>query len=94
MNPNVYQGVFGGANCRDSLSQPLRSCDCEQGECKAGDQYVEQLRETIRYSVPKGRLAAFFAEPIQVSGCGFASWWAKVWWLLHCHGLRKSTVLR
>ena len=28
--------------------------------------YAEQLRDTIRHSVPKGKLAAFFAEPIQV----------------------------
>ena len=38
------------------------------GECKDEDLYVEQLRDTIRCSVPKGKLAAFFVEPIQVSG--------------------------
>ena len=37
------------------------------GQCQAADMYVEQLRDTIRHSVPKGRLAAFFAETIQVS---------------------------
>ena len=40
---------------------------CVAGECKAADLYAEQLEETIRYTVPKGKLAAFFAEPIQVS---------------------------
>ena len=33
----------------------------------AADSYAQQLKETISYSVPKGKLAAFFAEPIQVS---------------------------
>ena len=28
--------------------------------------YVEQLRDTIKFSVPKGKLAGFFVEPIQV----------------------------
>ena len=37
------------------------------GQCQATDMYVEQLRDTIRHSIPKGRLAAFFAETIQVS---------------------------
>ena len=36
------------------------------GQCEAANQYAEQLRDTIRHSIPKGRLAAFFAEPIQV----------------------------
>ena len=36
------------------------------GSCAAAGEYAEQLRETIRYSVPKGKLAAFFVEPIQV----------------------------
>ena len=37
------------------------------GQCEAGEHYAEQLKDTIRCTVPKGRLAAFFAEPIQVS---------------------------
>ena len=37
------------------------------GQCQAADMYVEQLRNHIQNSVPKGRLAAFCAEPIQVS---------------------------
>ena len=31
MSPDVYQGPWGGSNCRDSLAQTLRSCDCPQG---------------------------------------------------------------
>ncbi len=66
MNPDVYRGLWGGNNCRDSLSQTTRSCDCSQGNCNACDMYVEQFRDTIKFSVPKGKLAAFFVEPIQV----------------------------
>ena len=40
------------------------------GQCEAADLYIEQLKDTIRHSVPTGRLAAFFAEPIQVKVCG------------------------
>jgi len=36
------------------------------GACKAADYYADQLRDTINSSVPKGKLGAFFAEPIQV----------------------------
>lgn len=36
------------------------------GQCMAKDQYISQLRETFATSVPS-RIAAFFAEPIQVS---------------------------
>jgi len=32
----------------------------------AGDKYVDQLKDTIQFSMPKGRCGAFFAEPIQV----------------------------
>ena len=32
MNPDVYRGPWGGANCRESIAQPLRSCDCVPGE--------------------------------------------------------------
>ena len=31
MNADVYRGPWGGANCRDSLAQPLRTCNCPQG---------------------------------------------------------------
>ena len=32
MNADVYRGPWGGSNCRDSLSQTLRTCNCPQGE--------------------------------------------------------------
>ena len=37
------------------------------GQCEASEHYAEQLKDTIRCTLPKGRLAAFFAEPIQVN---------------------------
>ena len=60
MCPDVYRGLWGGT--RDSLSQTPRASDST-----ACDMYVNQLKDTITFSVPKGKLAAFFAEPIQVS---------------------------
>ncbi len=41
------------------------------GQCQASDNYAEQFRDTIKFSVPKGNMAAFFAEPIQV--CNMSS---------------------
>ena len=39
-----------------------------EGECLvAVDNYMDQLEEVVRYSLPKGgRVAGFFAESIQV----------------------------
>ncbi|XP_002126953.2 alanine--glyoxylate aminotransferase 2, mitochondrial-like [Ciona intestinalis] len=66
MNPDPYQGVWGGSKCRDSLVQTDRQCGCV-GECEAGERYLEQLREVLDYSVG-GKPAALFAEPIQGVG--------------------------
>ena len=30
--PDVYRGPWGGANCRDSIAQTQRTCDCSPGE--------------------------------------------------------------
>ena len=66
MNPDPYRGLFGGKYCRDSPVQALRDCDCEPNECKACDQYVNQLNDVLVHSTPKGgKIAAFFAESIQ-----------------------------
>lgn len=46
--------------------QPGRPCECSQGQCQACDLYVDQLEDVLRYSVPKGRVACFIAEAIQV----------------------------
>jgi len=67
MNPDVYRGPWGGSNCRDSLAQPLRECNCPAGCCQASDMYVDQLKDVLNHSCPK-RIAAFFAEPIQGVG--------------------------
>ncbi|KAL4235440.1 alanine--glyoxylate aminotransferase 2 [Mactra antiquata] len=68
INPDVFRGPWGGKHCRDSPSQTLRSCDCKEGECKAGDMYYDQLEDVLRFSMPKGRIGAFFAESIQGVG--------------------------
>ncbi len=67
MNPDPYKGLFGGAHCRDSPVQTQRQCSCEQGQCQASEGYLNQFDEIFKYSLPKdGKVAAFFAESIQV----------------------------
>ncbi|XP_026464938.1 alanine--glyoxylate aminotransferase 2, mitochondrial-like [Ctenocephalides felis] len=68
MNPDPYQGIWGGAHCRDSPVQTDRKCDCDIDHCRAGDLYYKQLKEVFKYSLPRGRVAAFFAESIQGVG--------------------------
>lgn len=46
--------------------QTLRSCDCGAGECQAGVKYADQLEDVLRFSMPKDKCGAFFAESIQV----------------------------
>uniref|UniRef100_A0A3P8WWM5 Alanine--glyoxylate aminotransferase 2, mitochondrial n=1 Tax=Cynoglossus semilaevis TaxID=244447 RepID=A0A3P8WWM5_CYNSE len=67
MCPDVFRGLWGGSHCRDSPVQTTRDCGCGQGHCMAKEQYIGQLKETLATSVP-GRIAAFFAEPIQGVG--------------------------
>lgn len=67
MNPDVYKGLWGGSQCRDSPVQTDRHCDCTEGNCQAADRYYEQLEEVFRYSLPRGKVAALFAESIQVT---------------------------
>jgi alanine-glyoxylate transaminase/(R)-3-amino-2-methylpropionate-pyruvate transaminase len=69
MNPDVYQGLWGGSHCRDSPVQTNRQCDCKPNECHACDMYYCQLEEVFKYSVPTGKLAGFFAESIQAGIC-------------------------
>ncbi|XP_043228199.1 alanine--glyoxylate aminotransferase 2, mitochondrial-like isoform X1 [Amphibalanus amphitrite] len=68
MNPDPYRGLWGGSACRDSAVQTTRHCDCQPGQCDAAQKYADQLAETLRYSCPKGRVAALFAESIQGVG--------------------------
>lgn len=56
------------------------------GHCMANEQYIGQLKETFATSVPS-RIAAFFAEPIQVL-CSVMEFWldlidctSSVWYL-------------
>ncbi|XP_035892423.1 alanine--glyoxylate aminotransferase 2, mitochondrial isoform X1 [Anopheles stephensi] len=68
MNPDPYTGIWGGKQCRDSPVQTTRICDCQEGECKASDKYYEQLEQIFKYSLPRGKVAAMFAESIQGVG--------------------------
>uniref|UniRef100_A0A023F4P8 Alanine--glyoxylate aminotransferase 2, mitochondrial n=2 Tax=Triatoma infestans TaxID=30076 RepID=A0A023F4P8_TRIIF len=68
MNPDIYKGLWGGSNCRDSPVQTDRKCDCTDGKCQAAERYYEQLEEVFRYSLPRGKVAALFAESIQGVG--------------------------
>ncbi|CAK1544867.1 unnamed protein product [Leptosia nina] len=62
MLPDPYRGIWGG--CRDSYSQVPGACSCP-GDCDTSDKYIHQLNELLENSVPRGRIAAFFAETIQ-----------------------------
>lgn len=66
-NPDVYRGLWGGANCRDSPVQTDRKCDCAEGQCLASDAYMNQLQDVIDFNCPS-KIAGFFAETIQGIG--------------------------
>ena len=66
MNPDVYQGIWGGSKCRDSPVQTTRQCNCSPTECNATEMYYKQLEEIFKYSLPTGKVAGIFAESIQV----------------------------
>ncbi|CAL8097106.1 unnamed protein product [Orchesella dallaii] len=70
MNPDVYKGLWGGSNCRDSVVQVDRkcNCDCSKGSCGAADKYIEQLDEIFTYSLPQRKVAGMFIESIQGVG--------------------------
>lgn len=67
MNADVYRGPWGGANCRDSVAQTTKDCNCAPGQCMASDMYADQLEDALRHSTGK-KVAAFFAEVIQGVG--------------------------
>ena len=48
------------------ILQTLRDCSCGPDQCQAGDRYVHEFEEVLRYSMPKGKIGGFFAESIQV----------------------------
>lgn len=66
MCPDVFKGIWGGRKCRDSPVQTQRSCECDRNHCRAADNYYEQLENIFSYSIPRGKVAGFFAESIQV----------------------------
>lgn len=67
-NPNPYNGHWGGKYCRSSPIQTDRKCDCYDGQCKASENYISDLKDVFKYSIPKGRCAGMFAESIQGVG--------------------------
>ncbi|XP_068671777.1 alanine--glyoxylate aminotransferase 2, mitochondrial-like [Montipora foliosa] len=67
MNPDVYQGPWGGAHCRNSVAQTDRPCNCSPGECMASKMYVDQLKDVLVHSTAK-KVAGFIAELIQGVG--------------------------
>ncbi|KAI7795630.1 alanine--glyoxylate aminotransferase 2, mitochondrial [Triplophysa rosa] len=67
MCPDVFRGLWGGSQCRDSPVQTIRECSCSPGHCQANDKYIDQLKEVFDTTVPR-RIAAFFGEPIQGVG--------------------------
>lgn len=68
MNPDPYQGIWGGSACRDSPVQTTRTCNCGPDDCQAGSEYYNELEQTFKYSLPRGKVAAMFAESIQGVG--------------------------
>ncbi|XP_042232693.1 alanine--glyoxylate aminotransferase 2, mitochondrial-like isoform X2 [Homarus americanus] len=67
-NPDPYNGLWGGH--RDSPVQSVRASESElvDGVCSSAEKYVRQLEEICMYSIPKKKLAGFFAESIQGVG--------------------------
>lgn len=68
MNPNIYQGIWGGKYCREGPIQINRQCSCSLTECEAKTKYLEQLHELYIHDIPQGHAAAFFAESMQGAG--------------------------
>lgn len=66
--PNPYTGKWGGQFCRTSPIQTDRKCDCSEGKCEATDNYLDDLKNVFKYSMPKGKCAGMFAESIQGVG--------------------------
>lgn len=68
MNADPYKGIWGGNNCRDSMIQTDRQCNCSANGCEAGKMYLKELGQVFKYSLQKGKVGAMFAESIQGVG--------------------------
>merc|ERR1740137_339726 len=70
MNPDMYQGIWGGPGYRDCPVLPEGVARATDDECKVvEDLYLNQLEEIVKYSLPKGKsVGGFFAESIQGVG--------------------------
>ncbi|VDK24414.1 unnamed protein product, partial [Anisakis simplex] len=68
MCPDPYKGPWGGRNCRDSLLQPKRSCECNYSQCKACDEYMNELHNALKYEYAENGVAGMLIESIQGVG--------------------------
>lgn len=68
MNPDVYKGIWGGNHCRKGPVQADRSCSCKVDECEAGQNYLNQFQQELKYEFPASGIAGIFAESIQGVG--------------------------
>lgn len=67
-NPDPFMGMWGGQFCRTSPVQTCRRCDCFDEKCKATANYIEDLKDKFKYSLPKNKCAGMIAESIQGVG--------------------------
>uniref|UniRef100_A0AC35TYP3 Alanine--glyoxylate aminotransferase 2, mitochondrial n=1 Tax=Rhabditophanes sp. KR3021 TaxID=114890 RepID=A0AC35TYP3_9BILA len=78
MCPDPYVGPWGGSDCRDSIVQTNRDCDCGPDQCNANDQYFRQFRETVEFDFPASTgPAGFLVESVQ--GVGGTVQYPKGW---------------
>ncbi|KAF8369033.1 hypothetical protein PRIPAC_86862 [Pristionchus pacificus] len=70
MNADPYAGPWGGKRCRDSPVDSIsRDCACKPGQCEAGDKYLTQFNETLRFDFPAASgPAGYIVESIQGVG--------------------------
>ncbi|XP_054154380.1 alanine--glyoxylate aminotransferase 2, mitochondrial-like [Oppia nitens] len=66
-NADPYSGRYGGSNCRDSIVQTTRHCECALNECNACDRYIEDFQQLFDSTLPK-KICGFIAESIQGVG--------------------------
>lgn len=68
INPDVYRGIWGGSNCRNS---PIKTggnpCTCNENICQAGENYLNAFKTEL-LSECRTNLAGMFVESIQGAG--------------------------
>uniref|UniRef100_A0A1B0CJ98 Alanine--glyoxylate aminotransferase 2, mitochondrial n=1 Tax=Lutzomyia longipalpis TaxID=7200 RepID=A0A1B0CJ98_LUTLO len=68
MNPDPYQGHWGGRYCRDSVAQTIRECECpaDGATCAATDKYYHELEQIFLFLPPRGRVAGMLLNQFKV----------------------------